>query len=156
MSLTPGANLPVPTALLRAVLSWRSGPGGPDIDASALLLGPSGRVRDDADLVFYNQPRHVSGAVDHAGKDGDSEILTDVLDVDLAAKPVFWQFVGLGPVDFTRFATLDTMRVRKVDNCGFVTVHDPDRTADARFYDLLLAEFPRWLIAARAKGVVPA
>ena len=26
------------------------------VDVSALLLGPDGRVRSDADLVFYNQP----------------------------------------------------------------------------------------------------
>ena len=42
-------------------------PGCPDVDASALLL-VSGKVRSDADFVFYNQPAHASGAVRHEGK----------------------------------------------------------------------------------------
>ena len=41
---------------MRVELGWRSGPGVPDVDASALLL-VAGKVRSDADFVFYNQPR---------------------------------------------------------------------------------------------------
>lgn len=69
-ALAKGANVPVPTAALRAEIRWRPGPGVPDVDASALLLDASGRVRSDADFVFYNQPAHASGAVTHAGKAG--------------------------------------------------------------------------------------
>ena len=57
-----GANVPVPTAALRVELGRHSGPGVPDADASALLL-VAGKVRTDADFVFYNQPAHASGAV---------------------------------------------------------------------------------------------
>ena len=32
----------------------------PDVDASALLVTGSGRVRDDTDFVFYDQPGHLS------------------------------------------------------------------------------------------------
>ncbi|MFD6158014.1 TerD family protein [Nocardia sp. NPDC060256] len=60
MKLSKGANAAVPTSLLAVVVSWRS---EHTVDAHALLLGESGTVRTDRDLVFYNAPRHVSQAV---------------------------------------------------------------------------------------------
>lgn len=64
-------------------MGWRSGPGVPDADASALLL-VSGKVRSDGDFVFYNQPAHSSGAVRHEGKRSAGGQVTDTLLVDLA------------------------------------------------------------------------
>ncbi|MFD9358060.1 VWA domain-containing protein [Streptomyces sp. NPDC060031] len=80
-SLNKGANLPIGATAVRAVLGWSAGPGVPDVDASALLLGGDGRVRSDADFVFYNQPRHASGAVSHHGKRPGA----DTIAVDLGA-----------------------------------------------------------------------
>ncbi|MFD7406719.1 TerD family protein [Streptomyces sp. NPDC059866] len=78
-----GSNVPVPTTALRVELGWRSGPGVPDTDASALLLA-GGKVRSDADFVFYNQPQHTSGALRHEGKREAGGGVTDTLLVDLA------------------------------------------------------------------------
>ncbi|WP_189952578.1 TerD family protein [Streptomyces alanosinicus] len=78
-----GSNTPVPTTALRVELGWRSGPGVPDADASALLLA-AGKVRSDGDFVFYNQPAHASGAVRHEGKRTAGAGVTDILSVDLA------------------------------------------------------------------------
>lgn len=83
MSMSKGSNVPVPTTALRVELGWRTGPGVPDADASALLL-VGGKVRSDADFVFYNQPQHSSGAVRHEGKRTDGGRVTDTLLVDLA------------------------------------------------------------------------
>jgi tellurite resistance protein TerA len=83
MSMAKGANTAVPAASVRAVLSWRGGAGVPDADASALLL-VGGRVRDDTDFVFYNQPVHPGGAVRHEGKQNTGSAVTDTLLVDLA------------------------------------------------------------------------
>ncbi|MGW1124567.1 VWA domain-containing protein [Streptomyces sp. NPDC002526] len=80
-TLSKGANMPVAPSAVRAVLSWTAGPGVPDVDASALVLGADGRVRSDGDFVFYNQPRHASGTVRHLGKQPGS----DTLEADLAA-----------------------------------------------------------------------
>jgi hypothetical protein len=55
-TLAKGANTAVPATRVRAVLGWGGGAGVPDVDASALLLTDAGKVRDDADFVFYNQP----------------------------------------------------------------------------------------------------
>ncbi|MEU2600440.1 VWA domain-containing protein [Streptomyces hirsutus] len=82
-SMSKGSNLPVDARVVRAELAWAVGAGVPDIDGSALLLTESGRVRDDGDLVFYNQPRHTSGAVTHLGKRSAAGAATDTVEVDL-------------------------------------------------------------------------
>ncbi len=52
-----------------------------DLDASAFLLAANGKVRSDADFIFYNQMRAVDGSVEHTGDnrtgegDGDDESL---------------------------------------------------------------------------------
>jgi len=82
-SMSKGANVPVPTALVRAVLRHRPAAGVPDIDASALLVTEQGKVRDDGDFVFYNAPSHRSGSVRHESKDRSAG--TETLMVDLPA-----------------------------------------------------------------------
>lgn len=81
--MSKGSNLPVDARVVRAELAWTAGAGVPDIDGSALLLTESGRVRDDGDFVFYNQPRHTSGAVTHLGKRSAAGAATDTVEVDL-------------------------------------------------------------------------
>ncbi len=50
-----------------------------DLDASAFLLGPGDKVRNDQDFIFYNQLQSVDGSVKHTGDnrtgegDGDDE-----------------------------------------------------------------------------------
>ncbi|MFF9640388.1 TerD family protein [Kitasatospora aureofaciens] len=88
--MAKGANIALPAAAVRAVLRWSATPGAPDVDASALLLGANGKVRSDADFVFYNQPRHPSGLVRHLPKQhtsGGAEII-DTVEVELAKLPV--------------------------------------------------------------------
>lgn len=83
--MSKGSNLPVDARVVRVELAWAAGTGVPDIDASALLLTEAGRVRDDGDFVFYNQPRHTSGAVRHLGKQRGARDTTDTVEVDLGA-----------------------------------------------------------------------
>jgi stress response protein SCP2 len=83
-AMLKGSNVPLEATTVRAVLRWTPGQGVPDVDASALLLGPDGRVRSDEDFVFYNQPRHPSGKVWRLGKKRVAEGLTDTIQTDLA------------------------------------------------------------------------
>jgi tellurium resistance protein TerD len=52
-----------------------------DLDASAFILNGNGKVRSDADFVFYNQKTSPDGSVEHAGDnrtgqgDGDDEVI---------------------------------------------------------------------------------
>ncbi|WP_406412006.1 TerD family protein [Streptomyces halstedii] len=84
-AMLKGSNVPLDTTAVRAVLRWTPGPGVPDVDASALLLGASGQVRSDEDFVFYNQPRHPSGLVRRLPKRSAPEGLTDTVEADLSA-----------------------------------------------------------------------
>jgi len=60
-----------------------------DLDASVFLLGENGKVRSDADFIFYNQKMSGCGSVEHTGDnrtgegDGDDESIK----VDLGRVP---------------------------------------------------------------------
>ncbi|WP_055589025.1 VWA domain-containing protein [Streptacidiphilus griseoplanus] len=78
-----------------------------------------------------------------------------------ARLPVFWQFVGFGDPDGKEFdflRKLDELPVpgrRVVDNAGFYAAGaEPGTRSDAALYDALMGEFPQWLAAARAAGVI--
>ena len=87
-------------------------------------------------------------------------------------EPLFWQFMGLGKSkkdvkksgggfwakafasDFTFLEELDTMGGRYVDNANFFSVAQPDLLPDDELYDLLMGEYPEWVKAAPAKGLL--
>jgi hypothetical protein len=78
-----------------------------------------------------------------------------------ARLPLFWQFIGFGNPDSKQFdylRKLDELSVsqkRVVDNAGFFHAGtDPKQVSDAELYDRLVGEFPKWLVAARAQGIV--
>ncbi|MEU6985292.1 TerD family protein [Streptomyces sp. NPDC046324] len=116
-----GANVPVSARGVRVELGWRSGNGVPDVDASALLL-VSGKVRSDADFVFYNRPTHASGAVRHAGKssaEGADGLVTDVLVVDLdGVEPEVERIVVAASADGGDFGRVPGLFVRVLDADG--------------------------------------
>ncbi len=84
--LTMGSNVPLAAGTIRATVQWAAGPGIPDIDAAALLLTGAGTVGGEPDFVFYNQPRHPSGAVQLAGRQ-DAPSPGARIDIDLARVP---------------------------------------------------------------------
>ena len=57
-----------------------------DLDASVFMLGANGKVRSDADFVFYGNLKHDSGSVEHMGDnltgagEGDDEQIKIALD----------------------------------------------------------------------------
>ncbi|MET9296720.1 TerD family protein [Streptomyces sp. NPDC003077] len=84
-AMLKGSNVPLDATAVRAVLRWSPGADVPDVDASALVLGPDGRVRSDDDFVFYNQPRHPSGLIRHLAKTRLTDGLADTVEADLSA-----------------------------------------------------------------------
>lgn len=69
-----------------------------DLDGSVFLLNDAGKVRSDADFVFYNNKTSADGSVTHGGDnrsgqgDGDDE----TVDVNLAGVPADVQRVAFG------------------------------------------------------------
>lgn len=80
-----GTNIALEADSVRAVLTWTVDVGTPDVDASCLLLTPAGKVRSDDDFVFYNQPRHASGAIVHGGKQNGAGVRHDQFAIELGA-----------------------------------------------------------------------
>lgn len=115
-AMLKGSNVPLDATAVRAVLRWTPGAGAPDVDASALLVGPGGRVRSDEDFVFYNQPRHPSGLVRHLPKTQIDEALTDTIEADLAAlDPSVDRVVLAASSDGGPFAGVTDLRVLLYD-----------------------------------------
>lgn len=60
-----------------------------DLDGSAFLLGENGKVRSDADFIFYNQSKSTDGSVEHTGdnRTGEGEGDDEQIVVDLSRVP---------------------------------------------------------------------
>ncbi|MEU3001606.1 TerD family protein [Streptomyces sp. NPDC006995] len=115
MVMKKGSNVPVPAGTVRVEVGWHAAPGAPDVDASALLL-VAGRVRSDADFVFYNQPSHASGAVRHEGKRTASDGVTDTLLVDFGkVEPAIERIVVAASADGGTFGRVAGLHVRITD-----------------------------------------
>ncbi|MER6672067.1 VWA domain-containing protein [Streptomyces sp. NPDC000983] len=115
-ALSKGANLSVDAAVVRVELTWSEGPGVPDVDASALLLTGAGRVRDDGDFVFYNQPHHASKAVSHLGKQRGAGTTIDSVTVELGAlEPAIERIVLCASADGGTFGQVPGLVLRVVD-----------------------------------------
>ncbi|MBZ5792239.1 TerD family protein [Burkholderia contaminans] len=106
-----------------------------DLDASAFLLGANGKVRGEADFIFYNQLRSQDGSIEHTGdnRTGAGEGDDEVIKVDLSRVP--------GDVDKIAFTvTIHDAEARK-QNFGqvgnsFIRVVNQVSGAEVVRYDL--------------------
>jgi len=62
-----------------------------DLDASAFLIGLNGKVKDENDLVFYNNPSGGQGSVKHSGdnKKGSGNGDDEQIRINLSAVPTY-------------------------------------------------------------------
>jgi tellurium resistance protein TerD len=60
-----------------------------DLDASVFLLGSTGKVRSDADFIFYNQPKSADGSIQHTGdnRTGEGEGDDESISIELNRVP---------------------------------------------------------------------
>lgn len=73
---------------------------------------------------------------------------------EVAKRPIFWQFVGIGGRSYGVLEKLDDMTGRVVDNCNFFDLDSITSISDERLYELLLEEFPDWLKVCKQLGIV--
>ncbi len=147
--LAAGANIPVPPGALVLTARWE---GASALDASAVLLAADGRVRSDADLVFYNQPEAEGGAVRLLGADPGRASLR----IDPGALPAGVQrvVVAVAP-DAGSFAQVQGLTLELRDGAGTPVATFPVRTGGPETL-LLLGEVYRrqggWRLRALAQG----
>lgn len=99
--LQAGGNLALPPATEVSIdIRWEpEHPAGQDVDASAFLLGPGGKVGGDADFVFYNNRRSRCGGVrlvDGAGAHRQLRINPGLLPASVAKVAVCLSLFGGG------------------------------------------------------------
>ena len=60
-----------------------------DLDASVFLCGENGKIRSDADFIFYNNKTSADGSVEHLGdnRSGEGEGDDEQVKIDLSAVP---------------------------------------------------------------------
>ncbi|MDF3299297.1 TerD family protein [Streptomyces tropicalis] len=154
--MAKGSNTPVPSTALRVEMGWRSGPGVPDADGSALLLAGR-KVRSDADFVFYNQPEHASGAVRHLGKHTAGGAVTDALVVDLArVEPGVDRVVLAASADGGTFGQVPGLYIEVRDEAHGTVAARFDSTGATAETAFVLGEFYRrqgaWKFRAVGQG----
>ncbi len=154
--LTKGANTLVPSDLLRVAVCRQNVAGAPAVDASALLLDANGKVRGDADLVFYNQPQHPSGTVRHLGTNEGNGQLAEWLEIDLPrVEPAVQRVLIAGSCDGGVFGSVPGLYVQVLTGAGApVTLYAvDDATTETAF---VVGEFYRrdggWKFRAVGQG----
>lgn len=101
--LAPGENAPLPAQVV--AVSVRS---ATPVNTSAVLLAANGRVRSDADLIFYNQPSGPGVSYRSAGTADVISIDTTRLPPDVETVAIAASLDGSGPVSFATAGRLET------------------------------------------------
>ena len=106
-----------------------------DLDASCFLVGADGKVRSDADFIFYNNLKSACGAVEHTGDnltgegDGDDEMVK----VDLSMVPADITRIILGVTIHS--GDTRNQNFGQVSN-AFMRVVNQDNNEEVARYDL--------------------
>lgn len=85
-TLTPGANAAIGASAGRIIVRHRSAPGI-DVNLTAFVLNDDGRATGDADIVFYNQPRHPSGMAQFSAPKDVNGQQEHAIDFDFSRAP---------------------------------------------------------------------
>ncbi|MEI7774137.1 MAG: TerD family protein [Verrucomicrobiota bacterium] len=108
---------------------------GFDLDASGFLLTADGKVRSDADFIFFNQPASADGSVKHLGDNttGEGEGDDEQMTVDLTKVPADVDKIAIS-------VTIHEAEVRKQSfgmvSQAFVRVVNAADNAEIVRYDL--------------------
>jgi tellurite resistance protein TerA len=152
IDLVRGANAPLPSGTFEIVLGWPTTAG--TLDASAFLVGENGRVRDDGDMVFYNQPAAQDDCVQlRDGIDGLARFVVSLPSVPAdVARIIFCLTIDGTDQSIAAFNGLDLIVAA---GTGIACRFQPD-LADAGEVALMVAELYRrqdsWKIRAIAQG----
>ena len=147
VSLTKGGNVslskeaPGITKVLIG-LGWdaRATDGGAfDLDANVFMVDAGGKVRSDADFIFYNNPKSTDGSVEHTGdnKTGDGAGDDEAIKVDMSKVPADIQKVIVavtiheGETRKQNFGMVSNAFVRVVNQDGAKEIARYDLSEDA-------------------------
>ena len=150
--LRPGQNVALDTAALTITISWRT--GAHDLDASAILLNQNGRVRSDADFVFYNQPTTPDGAIRHTASTPGAATATETLHIALdALHPDVHRVVAAVSVDGGRLTDIHDLRITSAASPATEYAFPPAATVETALICLEIYRRDRtWRLRAVGQG----
>ena len=110
-----------------------------DLDAVAFLVNESGKVRADADFIFFNNLKSSDGAVEHTGdnRTGEGDGDDEVIKVDLSKVPadvskvVFCAVIYEGQARNQNFGQVANAYIRIVNTQGGAEVARYDLSEDS-------------------------
>ncbi len=177
-----GGQQPTPPALVRCLIAgqntairdgrwtiavgWRDPAGQFDVDASALLLASTGKIRSEVDFIFYNQRSTPDRTVVHHGEQasGVGDEVQEQLTISLADLPGdIVRIVIAASIDRGDFSGVDDLHLR-ADHLDHRQEEVPEAATSVRFplphlaveRAVLLAELYRrehgWRIRAIGQG----
>lgn len=138
-------------------LSWGSPTGEGDADVSVLLLDANGKVRNDTDFYFYNNPVAADGSVQLLGKTPTAEGNEDRISFDLTAVPadVDRIVVAASRYNGARFGELEDVLLSLADATGEdllrFPIDDVDSVSAIIFGELYRRE-EQWKFRAVGQG----
>jgi hypothetical protein len=68
--------------------------------------------------------------------------------------PIFWQFLSIGAEPIPFLEKLDDLGGRYIDNADYKPVGNVDNLSDATLFDLILDEYPAWVLEERKRGQI--
>ncbi len=106
-----------------------------DLDGSAFLLNASGKIRSDADFIFYNNLKSSDGSVEHTGDNttGEGEGDDESISVNLSAVPADVDKIVVAVT--IHEAESRSQNFGQVTN-AFVRVVNADNSSEIARYDL--------------------
>ena len=110
-----------------------------DLDAIAFLVNESGKVRADADFIFFNNLKSADGSVEHTGdnRTGEGDGDDEVIKVDLSKVPadvskvVFCAVIYDGQARNQNFGQVANAYIRIVNTQGGAEVARYDLSEDS-------------------------
>jgi tellurite resistance protein TerA len=152
MQLQRGANLAVPAGKVTVKVDCPAPPGA-ETDVSAYLLGENGKVRDDRDMVFFNQPSGADGAVNLTPGTGSASFEVDLGRLPAAiARIVFCATIDKAP----NLGGVANARIEVKDSGGSgVALYEPElagATEAAMTFGELYKRNNEWKFRAVGQG----
>ncbi len=154
--LSKGQNMTLPAEAEQfdVVLGWTE--SEIEVDVSALLLGADGRVRSDADFVFYNQPESLDGSVRFLGSSATEDGAQARIAIELSSIPEDVHTIALaGSVGAGSFGDLGKLALRVVDGSGHTMAEyvTADATTESAFvFGELYRRSDQWKVRAIGQG----
>ncbi|WP_329406673.1 TerD family protein [Nocardia vinacea] len=155
-SLYKGQNVSLPNGVgrIEVILGWAE--REIEVDASALLLGPDGKVSSDRDFVFYNEPASSDGSVRFLGTRVTGAGAQARIAIDCPAVPEAVERVALvGSLAVGNFGALGKVSLRVVDGAGHTLAEystDDASTESAFHFGEVYRRNGQWKVRAVGQG----